>query len=72
METLGCCPDTGFAFVSSLAWFVARTNGASYETTMALGKTAFYALCALGTGAAYAGAVGVYHTFLSLTGLDRD
>ena len=58
------------ALISSGAFFVARFSDA--ETVAIVSMHALkYSLYALGFCAAYAILVGVYHTFLSVTGLDE-
>jgi hypothetical protein len=59
------------ALLSSGAFVLARWYGLDSLATV-LGPTLQYSLMAVLGCCVYAGLVGVYHTFLSVTGLDED
>ena len=59
------------ALISSGAFFIARFSNADTVAIVSM-HTLKYSLYALAFCAAYAIAVGIYHTFLSVTGLDEE
>jgi hypothetical protein len=65
---LGACLVVSVVCV--FGWFVARSN-ARPDVAIYFAVVLKYALYVMGAAAVYSAAVGAYHTFLSVTGLDK-
>ncbi|HEV8320131.1 MAG TPA: hypothetical protein VG389_00850 [Myxococcota bacterium] len=65
---LGACLVVSVVCV--FGWFVARSN-ARPDVAIYFAVVLKYALYVMAAAAIYSAAVGAYHTFLSVTGLDR-